>query len=372
MITGKFNFKESTYNNIVIYLKRLCKNIFNKTIEKTDVKEFFNFNLVMNYINSNSVKETVRPTMLNTILNILKIYDGINPLLFLMYQNAFKNISMRVNENRLLHISKEELKNIVDTNKINEIREKMEEKIEKLDTQKYYPRIHIQYLIICLYSMFIPLRQQDWINTAVYEDSSKENNKEPNYIDLKNKKLIITKYKTENKYGTRKIDLPADLVKIIKHIHNLSQSKWLLPSAINIEKHITSSNLTHSLNRIFDHKISTSLLRKIYISKLKQDGASLDELKRVAKVMGHSLAQSYLIYGKFTDANPDFAEKQKTEDEKIYINKKVRIITNKKPFFSKDIYTIKNIYKPQNTSTIYYRLNEIKGYYCKEDLLDVI
>jgi len=315
-ITEKFKFKESTYHNIITYLKRLCKNIFNKTIEETDVKEFNKYQLVMSYVNSDDVRQSVRPTMLNTILNILKIYDGINPELFMMYQGAFKKVSMHVNENRLLHVSEKELLNIINWDKMNEIREKLKKKLEKINTEKYNSRLHLPYLIICLYSMFIPLRQQDWINTAVYEDASKEDNKEPNYIDLKKKKLIITKYKTENRYGARRIDLPDDLLEIIKHINKLSTSKWLLPSSTDINKPITSSNFTHTLNHIFNHKISSSLLRKIYISNLKQDGASLDKLKRVAKIMGHSLAQSYLIYGKFTDANPDYAEKKEKQKTK--------------------------------------------------------
>lgn len=117
-----------------------------------------------------------------------------------------------------------------------------------------------------------------------------------NYVDVKNGKFVFQNYKTQKTYGKQE----TDISKPVKAILN----KWfkIVPDGCdyilfdNKFKSLTSPQMTHRLNEIFGKKISTSMLRHIYLTN-KFKGIDLEELQKTASEMGNSPMQA-LMYVK--------------------------------------------------------------------------
>lgn len=122
-------------------------------------------------------------------------------------------------------------------------------------------------------------------------DSEKDN-----YIDVKNSKFIFQNYKTAKTYGKQETEVSKPLKAIL--------NKWfkIIPDGCdyilfdNKFNPLTSPQITHRLNEIFGKKISTSMLRHIYLTN-KFSGVNLEELQKTATEMGNSPMQA-LMYVK--------------------------------------------------------------------------
>ena len=170
-----------------------------------------------------------------------------------------------------------------------------------------------QYLILCLYTYLPPLRGQDFFNTRVYEHLRDVEDEENNYIVLSKKKLYIKKYKTENTYGARIIDLPDVLVDEITYFTQNTGSNILIPKLVdypnNVDKFISSKVFTETLNATFGKKVSSSMLRKMYVSE-NIDKLNGKQRKELSKIMAHNTSTQVINYTRFNkNIHPDKDEK---------------------------------------------------------------
>lgn len=118
-----------------------------------------------------------------------------------------------------------------------------------------------------------------------------------NYVDIKAGKFIFQNYKTEKSYGSQECEITKPLKVIL--------NKWfrVIPDSCdfvlfdNKMHSLSSPQMTHRLNEIFGKKISTSMLRHIYLTK-KFGGIDLDELQKTATAMGNSSMQALLYVKK--------------------------------------------------------------------------
>jgi hypothetical protein len=117
------------------------------------------------------------------------------------------------------------------------------------------------------------------------------------------KKLVLNRYKTKKTYGKIEIDLPDELVNIIKTWMTLRQR--IFPKLITKElllnkylKPMSQVNLTHFLNRIFQRRVSTTILRKSYISEKYPVIHTANEMSKDAMAMQHSVGVQQTIYRK--------------------------------------------------------------------------
>jgi len=118
-----------------------------------------------------------------------------------------------------------------------------------------------------------------------------------NYVDIKAGKFIFQNYKTAKSYGTQE----TDISKPIKVILN----KWfkVVPDGCDYVlfdgklQPLSSPQMTHRLNQIFDKKISTSMLRHIYLTR-QFGNIDLSELQKTATAMGNSSMQALLYVKK--------------------------------------------------------------------------
>lgn len=125
-----------------------------------------------------------------------------------------------------------------------------------------------------------PRRSADWNMKWRNYDEEKEN-----YVDIKNKQFVFNAYKTAKIYGQTKIEIPKTLQVILNKWFKINPTDYVLFDAK--EKPLTSPQITHRLNSIFNKNISTSMLRHIYLTH-KFGNVNLKDLNDTASAMGTS------------------------------------------------------------------------------------
>ena len=145
--------------------------------------------------------------------------------------------------------------------------------------------------------VYFPPRRSEWSSLKFIN----YNPQTDNYIDFPNKRFVLNKYKTAKFFGRTEIDIPDELM---GHIHKFIEivkppSDYFLSTTKG--EQYGNSRITFVLNKIFDRKISTSMLRHIYKTSQHMNMPALQELLDQAHQMGHGLAVS-LQYIKNKDA----------------------------------------------------------------------
>lgn len=118
-----------------------------------------------------------------------------------------------------------------------------------------------------------------------------------NYFSLKDNIFVTTTCKSK-KLAKRTIKLPQELSDIIKTFKLKSNSEYILPSAHNVNVSMTSNSIGNMLERLL--KVSSSMLRKIYISQRYDQGVTKQDKALIAHIMGHSVVTAERDYAKFT------------------------------------------------------------------------
>jgi hypothetical protein len=144
-----------------------------------------------------------------------------------------------------------------------------------------------KYMMLTLSSgVYFPPRRSEMIYIKVKDPDTKTDN----YIDMKNDEIVYNKYKTAKTYGSQRVKFPATFKSILKKYlaKTLGQTYLLEQNG----KPYTANQITRELNTVFGKKISTSMLRHIYLSSIYKDIPALNRMKQTAKEMGHDLNQA--------------------------------------------------------------------------------
>jgi hypothetical protein len=129
-----------------------------------------------------------------------------------------------------------------------------------------------------------PRRSQDWVDFKIKNFNPKEDN-----CIIKGN-FVFNKYKTAKFYHEQLVEIPKGLKLIISKWVKINKGDWLVCD--HYGKQLTNVKLSQRLNKIFDGlKISTSMLRHIYLSDKLKDVPKLQELEKLAADMGHSLKE---------------------------------------------------------------------------------
>lgn len=148
-------------------------------------------------------------------------------------------------------------------------------------------------VILGLYCLQAPRRNKDYTDMKVVRGVPDD--KQFNYLDIKNWKWVFNNFKTQKTYKTQELDVPDDLKRLLqvylkfhpeaKQIKKDAQIPFLM--TYDGKPMATSTEMTRALNRIFGKKVGTSLLRNIYLTN--KYGDTQKELKEDAKEMGTSV-----------------------------------------------------------------------------------
>ncbi len=163
------------------------------------------------------------------------------------------------------------------------------------------------YTILNIY-VRLPLRNDvgggmEAINKRTYNKLTDEQKKENNYllVEKSGMKLILNKYKTSKNYEENIIDVPKDLEKLIRTYIKINGMGVLFKTSTGkpLTRNELSQLLLRTSKKYMNKNISTTMLRKIYLSSKYSD--VLDDMKEDAKIMGHSTSTAQNVYIKKKD-----------------------------------------------------------------------
>ena len=208
-------------------------------------------------------------------------------------------------------ISDKQSKNFTTTEEIFKMINQMAEDLKPIkkkskdDLTKKEMQLLQAYTLFNIYSR-MPMRNDvagmTAINQAAYKKLSEEDKKENNYLVVPSKGqlyFVLNQYKTAKKY--KELDLPiedANLRKILRYYLKMNGKGILFKTSTG--KPLTRTELSKVLlkysKKYMDKSISTTLLRKIYLSS--KYGNMKEELEKDNKIMGHSKAVALDTYVK--------------------------------------------------------------------------
>jgi vacuolar-type H+-ATPase subunit I/STV1 len=263
ILKGK-GIKETSIKLYLSNLKRLNNNVEPKTLAFLK-----NTKKILEQIKDKS--ENTKRTYLISICTVLsgdpkfkKQYDEYFQLL--KDSNALlKNNNTKSEKQEANWISQEEINNIYKS---------YEDEVDKIKTkkklnEKEYGSL-LSYVILSLYLLIPPRRSLDFIKMIVGNDT----NKDFNYLDMNESKFIFNNFKTAGTYQTQIIDIPENLMSVIKlYLSKRTGTKKNIPFLVKYdgEALTTSTQMTRILNKIFGKNISTQMIRNMYVTNKYKD-----------------------------------------------------------------------------------------------------
>jgi integrase len=292
-IVDKLKNKNLSSSSIILYLKALKK--LNDGKEIKNLKFLTKPDNILTKIAD--YKPTTQRNIIIAIVSILKVLE--NPL-YSKYYDIMINMTKNINENNKNNEKTETQK----TNwmgwdeimsKFNELKNNL--KISKTITEQQYNAL-LDVVVLSLYVLIPPRRNKDYIQMEITKNNTKDITK--NYLDTKKEQFIFNVYKTAKKDGQLIVSIPDELMSILKlyikhHPYKTEMKTENVPFLVYYnKKRIPDNGITRILNKIFNKKIGSSMLRHIYLSG--KYGNVLEEQKEDAKMMGHnvSTARDYI------------------------------------------------------------------------------
>ena len=169
-----------------------------------------------------------------------------------------------------------------------------------------------KYLIAGLYILMPPRRNvyanMRVINHKKFGDLDEDEKVDNNYLVIHNnskKYFIFNDYKTKKKYGTQKIRIEPDLNKVINTWYRHSKNQeWLIVNGHG--NRVPSNVLSRMIQQTFKKatgksKISSTLLRHMFVSDKFKDLDTFKKLQDDAEKMGHDIITQIKTYKKVED-----------------------------------------------------------------------
>jgi uncharacterized protein (DUF1330 family) len=296
------NVKDTSIKCYLQAIKKLCRELF--ASETCSLVYFNDHNSVIDYIKTKVKSVSTRKNIVTAIIVILKANNKKHKE-YSLYQ---KELANEQQDSYLDNIKTDkEEKNWITGKEITDI---LDQKLVLLKdfkgSDRQYADVYQQYLVLNLYTQLPPIRN-DFALTKIVDikdfDVCKVSN-DTNYINLHDNTFVLCNYKTSKTYGTKKIDIPNDLMKIINKFEDIKKEKLsytgdaFLINTTNKES-MNKNTLTKYLNKIFyPKKVSTTLIRKCYLSEKYPIIHTHREREKDADIMGHNIGTAQSVYTK--------------------------------------------------------------------------
>ena len=298
------NLKDISINQYTKSLNKL-KELF----ESDDFEFLKEPNEVMEKL-SNLHFTTIRNT-LNAVIVYLLAVDGDEDIIK-TYTEKRDELNTKYEEEQAKGvISDKQAKNFGDPKQtkeeLNGMIEKMDEELKpirkKEELSKKEKALLQVYTIFNIY-MKMPFRNDvsnmDAIKQGAFNKLSKEERESKNYLVINKNQLyfVLNNYKTKSKYEELKLDIEdKELKKILFYYLKRNGEGRLFKSQAGtpLTSNALSQLLLKTSNKYIGKSISTTLLRKLYLSKYSD---VKEEMKKDAKMMGHSVATQQKVYVK--------------------------------------------------------------------------
>lgn len=287
------NIKENSLNAYVSNINKVFKEVFDGDI---DVKHFNQFIKVRKYVET--LTPATRKNIIIAIVILLRAYKSA-PGIQAKYKKYFEELALEYenNANKQLKSEKDE-KNWITKAEIDVRLKDLEKQISEMDMNnlnRLDKDIIQQHLVVSLYiGEHIPPMRNDYAGMRISSDDLKIDN----YVNMDSKQIILNQYKTDKTYGQKTIDIPPHIHGLMKRWLKYNESGYLL---VNIKAfdQMTKNGLTKYIYKIFKpRKVSTTILRKVYLSTKYPVIYNRKDMKDDAYVMGHSIDTQQGVYTK--------------------------------------------------------------------------
>ena len=297
LIKNKRSIKDNSLNAYIISLNKLAHELYKDIFDSDQLKMFAKNKKYLEKLNIHTRKNLVAAIVVS-----VKSIDKFPPNIRGKYEKYMKeligNVDKEYSKNKKSDKEKKNwisYKEIID--KINELMKLTININKKTDITRKDLDIFQQLLILSLYTL-IPPQRNNFANTIICIKEDECNDNKFNYIILSKKEFVINNYKTKKTYGIKKIKLPQNIVNLIKIWVKINPTHFLLINTTN-KTCMKPNGLTKYLNKIFlPKKVSTTILRKLYLTNKYPITNSFEEMLKDADIMGHSVNTQQSIYRK--------------------------------------------------------------------------
>jgi integrase len=181
--------------------------------------------------------------------------------------------------------------------KFEDLKKKVESFINNKEINNHQYSTLLSYVVLSLYFYNPPRRNKDYQMMNIVKNYSDVLPTDVNYLSLDDNEFIFNVFKTAKKEGQLKIKFNEDMKSVISQylkFHPLIKGKKLaktsnVPFLVYFDgKEFDKVNsITRILNKIFDKKIGSSMLRHIFLTDKYKD--TLTEQQKDSKMMSHSI-----------------------------------------------------------------------------------
>ena len=292
----KFNKKGLAQSSINVYIRNL--QILN------DNKPFKSFKFLKNVetINdkltnkSNNTKRAYYIAIVSSLdfFKDIKALDNLRKKYYTHMINISKQIDKDTEDNKM---NNKEKKNWMSWEEIVKKCEDLGNLVEQFKTDKSITQCQyntlLNYVILSLYVYQAPRRNEYANMLLVYQVLSTFDDN-INYLSWFDKTFHFNNYKTVKSHGKQLIaisDKMMDIINIYIKFHPLLNGKIDKKKAVHFLVYdngdlVSSNAITRLLNNIFEKKVSSSMIRHIYITS--KFGKIYEEEQKVAENMAHS------------------------------------------------------------------------------------
>jgi len=299
------NIKDNSLNNYLISLKKLNDN---KTPKNLDFLK--NKKKTIENVRKQGDKElslTSQKNRLTAILVALNIKNDIEE--FKTLKEFYLKELDKLNEEYINNVrnkkSEKEEKNWCKLKELKKVSSTYKKQINDLDlkerqkplTPKQKDLLQL-YLLSLLYTLIPPMRLD---YNVIIKSNEKDLNKNENYLINKSKfkkYFLIQDYKTSESNGSKKIDLPKEIVSAINLWLRFNKTGFLFIN--NRNERQSENGLGKMITKAFSptgKNVSLNLLRKIFVSE-NINKTELNKAEKLADDMGHSVSTQQLVYHK--------------------------------------------------------------------------
>jgi len=309
-LISKLEEKKLSKNSINLYVRNL--ELLNNDLPLKNLNFLTNTETIEKQLQSFK-PNTIRGYLIS-IVSCLKLYLTNKKMekIFKHYNDLMLNVAKNIKDNTVIgELTETQKQNWLNLDEVTKIFNVLKEKVNKyvnnkaINEHQYNDLLNL--MVLALYILEEPRRNQDYQNCKLVGVYTETLPIDHNYIDLE--RVVFNVYKTQKKYGKQefliKPELKEILLKYIKH-HPLLKGKLNKKDNVDFlvyfdSKPLNSVNsITRILNKIFDKKIGSSQLRKIYTSDKFGKNSELEKLKEeqalIAEKMGHTVATQNTYY----------------------------------------------------------------------------
>ena len=296
-------------------LKAYVSNINKLHRRMTDKDKIENLDFLRNYDKvlltlGGLMKATMKNYLVAIVVLLMSNKTEEHKSLIVKYNNRIKELADNINDNYDENEkSDKQKKNWIEHSEVLQLLRKLKKDtkplLEKADlTNKEKDQIQ-QYLVLYLYSgKAFPVLRNDFGDMKVVKEND-EMDKDKNYFIIKkrgNPLFRLNEYKTAKFQGEKDIVIKdMELRKLIHSWLGINKTGYLLINTSN-DSPMKANGISKYLNKIFmkhlNKKISTSLLRSIYITNKYNGNMSNKDKKELAMDMGHTKSTAETIYNK--------------------------------------------------------------------------